>query len=509
MSRLSKNILYNLLGQGAVLLIGFVGIKLIFQNLGAEAFGIIQFAALLRSIGFTVLSLGIASTTTREVSAHLKQEPNYVQALIRTASLFYWGTAGVMGALVFFGAPFLVTQWIRLNSMDIRTATQILQILGISTLTVFPVALYSSLLRGVQRMEFDNLLDVGATALQQFGTVVLLGFGQNVFVVVYWMAAVWILEMIGYQLICLKFFPLRALVPAYAPAVVRRNFSYAANTAGTSVLGLIQNTFDKIMTSKFLPLADFGIYTFSFSLVSKIKLGTLPVSQAAFPSFAHLFAKGDRAALMRQYYKLQDLMCLGALPFLAAIVYAIHPLFTYLFDLHTAQAQFLPILLLSLGTYLNGTLQIPDVFARAAGRPDIGRRFNMYAVLIILPFQAVLIYFFGLIGAGAGWLFYNLFAYAYAMPKTARECMEIPVGVFYKHVARIFALGCLVYGGILIFLAALNALTPIYLILGFGLACLVYGTGALRLMRPELRQTLVSLLQRVCVRWLPSKLPAE
>ena len=63
MSRLSKNIIYNLCGQGLLLILGFVAVKYIFKQLGEDVLGIIFFAAIMNIVLVAVLKLGISATT--------------------------------------------------------------------------------------------------------------------------------------------------------------------------------------------------------------------------------------------------------------------------------------------------------------------------------------------------------------------------------------------------------------------------------------------------------------
>jgi len=63
MSRLSKNIIYNLCGQGLLLILGFVAVKHIFEKLGKDVLGIIFFAAIMNIVLVAALKLGISATT--------------------------------------------------------------------------------------------------------------------------------------------------------------------------------------------------------------------------------------------------------------------------------------------------------------------------------------------------------------------------------------------------------------------------------------------------------------
>src|SRR5258708_30124362 len=164
MSPLYKNVLYNLMGQGIVLVLGFVGVKFIFSRLGADAFGIIFFTQVLTGVLTTALELGVLSTTVREVSAHFESELEYVRQLISTASMFYWGLGALLCPAVFVSAPFLVEHWINLKTIDAGTATTMLRVLAITTLIMLPRALYSSIFQGRQRMELNTAIYVAASS---------------------------------------------------------------------------------------------------------------------------------------------------------------------------------------------------------------------------------------------------------------------------------------------------------------------------------------------------------
>jgi len=105
MSRLSKNIIYNLGGQGILLVLGFVAVRYINRQLGEDTLGIIYFTALINTLLCAVLEMGICSTTVREVSAHFQSEPDYIRDLIRTGSLFYWGAYLLFSVVCVFLGP--------------------------------------------------------------------------------------------------------------------------------------------------------------------------------------------------------------------------------------------------------------------------------------------------------------------------------------------------------------------------------------------------------------------
>lgn len=500
MSKLAKNILYNLLGQGLLLVLGFIAVKYVFTRLGEDTLGVIYFSMTLNAVLFAMLEMGICSTLVREVSSHFNDEREYVCDLIRTASSFYWGAYVLLAMAIYLGAPLLVEKWIALKTMDTATAIRMVQVLGIGVLTVLPRSLYGSLLRGLQRMEFNNFIEVVTLGLQQFGIIMILALGGSLFAVVYWLAGSFWLGLLGYLLVCGRFFPFRALVPGYSAAVVHRNLRYSSNMAAISMLATVHMQADKVIVSKLLPIGTFGFYAFASSIVSRLTLVTSAISGAAFPSFSALFKTGDRGGLLLQYRKLQDLLCFVTLPVLAAIPFASLPLFSYLLNAEAAQMLLLPITLLCVGTYMNGTLHIPYIFSLAAGRPEITVRSNFYALFVVLPMTALLIFLFGLVGAGFSWVIYHIFAYAYAIPRICSQCLKIPVSEWFWHTLRVFALTTLTYGTAWLMLKSTGADSILFLALAYIGASIAFLAGAYWMIGNELRETLLRFLQTLRLR---------
>jgi len=288
MSRLGKNILYNLVGQVLLLVLGFIAVRYINKQLGADTLGIIYFTGMINTILCTVLEMGICSTTVREVSAHFRSEPEYIHALIRTGSLLYWGVYILTSIVIFFLAPILVNKWIILKTMDASTAIYVLRALGIASFLALPKSFYVSLFRGLQRMEFNNIIDVTVAVFGQLGTILIIFYGGNIFHVVYWSVTCAVVSMLIYIAVSAHFFSIGALIPGYSFSVIKRIWRYASSLMSISIIASIHMQVDKLIISKLLPITSVGYYGVAYSSVSKGTLLTGAVSQAALPSFSTL-----------------------------------------------------------------------------------------------------------------------------------------------------------------------------------------------------------------------------
>jgi O-antigen/teichoic acid export membrane protein len=446
MSRLTKNIVYNLSGQFFRIVLGFVSIHYIFKKFGGDTLGIIYLALTFNLTIVAIVDIGIGFTTVKEISAHLEHDPIYIQDLLKTASLFYWGAYLFLVVVIYFGARWLVEYWIHLETIDKPLAILVMQTLGISALVGLPRSLYASVFRGLQRMEFNNLIDVGTTVLQQAGIILILVWGGNLLMVVNWIAASFFLGVLCSLVAVRGFFPWKVLVPGFSRAVVHRNLHFSSRTMMISIVAMIQMQVDKLIIGKLLPVSLLGYYGFAYGVCGKANMFAASVSYAAFPAYAENLERKNYDTLFSQYKKVEQLVCLGTFPIFAAIPFASPLILRWVFNSEVARLMLLPVILLSLGFYLNGTLNIPFTFSLAVGKPEITARFYLWALIIFLPLTIVLIYFQGLIGAGLAWVLYNVFGYIYAIPKICSGCLHIPSSGWYWRMSKIVLLGGLSYG---------------------------------------------------------------
>src|ERR1700683_810357 len=466
MSQVRRNIVHNLWGQAGPLISNLYAVHVIFRSLGPDPLGVILFAATLNGILATALELGISTTTIREIAANSKHDSPYVHALIRTFTSFYWTLYLVIAVAIWWWAPILVLHWIHLETMSPELAIRVLRVLGVSALLALPRALYSSLFRGLQRMELNNGLDTVATVLQQIGAVVLIYAGVRLYGIALWFALTYVLWTAAYMAIAAMLFPPSALIPGFSSKVVRQNARFSLHMGGVSILSAVHMQSDKVIVSKFLSVAQLGYYAVISRVVARTAAVTAAVAQAAFPSLSALLRE-DRPAAVRQYKRLHDFICIGTIPIFAGIVFATVPVLTLLFNSQVALSLLLPMTFLAIGQYMNGALNMPYIFSLAAGAPEIAYRQNLVALLVSTPAAIWLVYQYGLVGGGLSWVVYHLVAYAYGLPRICRECIGIsPLG-WYLNLGSIAMVGAVSYLGAWFIVVSIVGMHTGALCLGF------------------------------------------
>ena len=496
MTRLTKNIIYNVTGQGLVLVLSLVAVRFIFRRLGDDAFGLIFFNIVLTTVLSSALELGVSSTIVREVSSRMEAEPDYVRTLIRTASTLYWAAGLVLVAIIWVTAPLLVTHWVNLRTIDSQTAATLLRIMSATTLVALPRGLYASVIRGRQMMHLSNAIDVGATLTQQAGILVILLGGGRVYMVAAWISVNAFLTIAAYLMTAARLFGWTTMKPSISVPAIRRNLGFTGHMMVISALSLVHTQAAQVIVSKLLPIVEFGFYSFAWSTVNRASLITVAAAQAAFPSFSGLFAEGDRPRLMQQYRKLQDLVCYATLPLFTGICFAALPVYAYVFNSGVAQSLLLPTAFLALGSWMNGALTVPYTLSVAMGKPQIAARTTTLALLLVLPATVVLIFVFGLPGAGFSWVFYNLFAYSYMIPRICRECLQSDPWAWYGHVAKVLGLAAATYGSAWLVVTAVGTFTLPVLVAAYLVATVAYALGATAMIGADLRETLRQTVRR-------------
>lgn len=470
-SLFARNAISNILGQAGLMVLGFVAIRFVFRLMGTDAVGIILFTLTLSTVLTAVLELGICATTVREVSSHINDDAAYVQRLIQTASTFYWVAYVVLAAAVWVAAPRVVAHWIHLEALEPRVAVETIRLLCAGALTAIPRSLYASVLRGMQRMDVSNAIDVGANLVQQAGIIVVLNFGGEIRSVAVWMSLSFVSSVALYAGAVRRWAPRGALRPGVSPDVVRRNRDYSLRMMWISLLSVVQLQADKLVVSKLLPLGSFGVYSFGYTAVSRGgALFSGAIVQAAFPALSERFRRGGSAAVTPEFSNLQDLVLFLGVPIFAAVPFASTPVLSIVFDPAIASLMLAPMTWIAVGFYMNGVMNVPYIFSVASGRPDITARANTVALFVVLPATVALIYAFGLIGAGFSWVVYHIFSYGYTIPRICRECLNLPVSAWYREFAISTGAGIVAYGTAWLGLRQSNAT-------GLGAIVLSYAAG--------------------------------
>ena len=111
---LKKNILASYMSQFYVMLVGIIMLPMYIKYMGAEAFGLVGFFAMLQ-VWFNLLDMGLKPTMARETARFHggALEPLAYRQFVRALEGIFLGVALIGGAALFFGSGYITIHIIR------------------------------------------------------------------------------------------------------------------------------------------------------------------------------------------------------------------------------------------------------------------------------------------------------------------------------------------------------------------------------------------------------------
>ncbi len=501
LSKVTKNIIYNVLGQIATVLLGFVATRQIYSLLPADVLGLYYFSFALNLVLTQSLLGGIGALIIREVANGRVSDPAYVKRISQTTTLLFWAFYIVIVVVVFAITPWLVNNWIQLTEIDPATAILTLRILLFGILSAVLTTLYRCLLRGVEDMAFTNLTLVIATVVRQVGIVVFLHVGAGILLTAAWISISFWMIPVALFVRSKYFFTWAELVqPSWHIDVVRRNLNDAAKLGASTVLDMVQYQADKIIISALMPISMLGMYSFVYSFVTRAGSFRAAVGSAALPAMSRIHAANRNAGVLRLYDKLETLMAYGTLPLFALLAFAMYPITSFVFSPSDAQHLLLPGILLVIGVYLLGVSSPARELSVATGYPGLITSTSLLSVVISVPAAVVLIRAMGLEGAGYASLIMGIVFALYFVPQVYTKCMGRPVRTWFAFLGRILLLITLTYGaaGLLIVQEGLFSIGA--LAVGYTIASIGFMVGSYFLVEREIIEDLITSFRRLLSR---------
>lgn len=498
-SPLRSNILSNLAGGGWNTLLVILVTPVQIGLLGVESYGLISLIAVLQVIA-GALDFGLATTVTREVARDNGRASADTTALLNAAAAVYWIFAVIMAAALWFCADAIPTRWLKAETLSADTVTQGLELIALFLLLRWPVAFYSGVLGGAQRMGLLNALKSTAITLRLLGGAALLFVKPDLLWFLNWYVATAALELLGFMAAAMQAYPGLRLIPRLDLAAIRRTSGFSSTMYAIALLAMLLTQIDRLAIGNLLGLEALGYYSVAYTAALGLSLLQTSINSAALPAFANAHGAGHDAALRARYRRISELMGFVITPMALALIFFGHAIFSVWVGAAVADATQITLAFLAGGFLLNAVFSNSYTFAVAAGKPGLFLRANAVGLLLFLPALLVGIAVSGIAGAAAAWLLLNVYYIALVLPR-AHAMLNVQGTLGYLHET----FGVFVYIGIVAFsggrLAAhlIPGLTGS--IAGLGIAGAAYLGLAIKLASPELAGMIVDA-PKLARRWL-------
>lgn len=410
MSSLKTNIVANYAGKAIAAVAAFLFVPIYIHYLGIEAYGLIGFFTLLQSLA-NVLDFGFSPTLNREL-ARLSAIPGTAQEsrdLVRTLEVIYWSIGLALGVAVVIAAPLIAHRWIHAQQLAPGVVQHALVLMGALLALQWPFSFYEGGLLGLQKLVTYNALQSVILLARGIGAIAVLHFVSPTIVAFFW----WQVAMSAAGIAASAVLLWRALPEGerarFTPPLLRQIWRFAAGVTGISVIGIVLTIADKLVLSKRMPLADFGYYSLAFVVASVLYYAIYPLNTAIFPRFTQFVATGDERGVVRTYHAGSQLMTVITAPVaLVLALFSFEVVQIWTGDATTAAHTAAVAAIATIGTMLNGFMNIPYSLQLAYGWTRLTLTVNAVAVVVQIPLLILATSRWGAIGAASVWLALNV-----------------------------------------------------------------------------------------------------
>lgn len=410
---LKRNITANYISQIYVTLVGILLLPLYIKYMGAEAYGLVGFFAMLQA-WFGLLDLGLTPTIGRETARYhggAMQALEYRQ-LYRALSVIFTAIAVVGGGGLFLLSDLVATRWLNVETLSLNEVTLAVQIMAISVAMRWMCGLYRGVVTGSERLVWLSCFSVVVATLRFIVVLpVMWYFGFTPFVFFVYQLVIAMVELIGLGSKSRQLLPSskslgQAIGWSFKP--VQPVLKFALTIAFTSSVWVLVTQTDKLVLSGILPLKEYGYFTLAVLVAGGIMVISGPISSAIMPRMAKLHAEGKNDELIRVYRNSTQLVSIIAGS--AAITLACcaeQLLFAWTGDPQLA-AESAPILrLYAIGNGFLALAAFPYYLQYAKGDLRYHLIGNAGMVVVLIPGIILAATHFGGIGAGYVWLATN------------------------------------------------------------------------------------------------------
>lgn len=478
MALLWRNVLANLLSGVWIAVLTLVVTPIQVGLLGVEAYAVIGFITTLQ-VMLGVFDLGLASTLTREIARDQSLNHSSSTPLIRTALSIYWLMALALAATLMVAAKSIAHAWFRETHADPLVLEYAMQVVALFLALRWPVAMYSGVLAGAQRMDVLNLAKGVLTSVRLIGGVVIIVIYRDLPSFLHWTVFSALVEVAVYALLCRRMLPWVSWRPGFSTAALRKVWAFSLNMNGLAVVTVILTQVDRLFISRMLPLEELGYYVLAYQAATSISVLLTALSTALMPSLAEAHGAQAHAVLLSRYHIATQALLFSSGTVLFMLLFFGEPLLSLWVNPAAAARSWVPLAFLAAGFWLSAACAGAYTAAVACGRAKLMLKISAASAVPYLAALYTLIDHWGIAGAAAAWTLLNLGYVIFLIPAAHRQVLGIPFARWVRDAMLPFALlGFLSFGlarvialgaglGYQAALALLVPATALYIWLGF------------------------------------------
>lgn len=400
---LTRNVLWNLLGAAAPLLVAIVAIPVLIDGLGIPRFGVLTITWMVVGY-FSLFDLGLGRALTKLVAEKLGMgQGKDIPKLIWTA-LLLMVVLGMFGALVIAVlSPWLVNEVLNIPS-ELQPETLVaFYLLAVSV----PIVISSTGLQGIleahQRFGLINAVRIPLGIFTFLGPVLVLPFSNSLAPVVAMLVAARLLSWLAFVALCLRVEPVLRHSVNIDRGMFRPLISFGGWMTVSNIISPLMVNLDRFLIAAVLTMTAVSYYATPYEVVIRLLIVPGALMGVMFPAFAAVLTQDrDRAAIL--YSTTIKYIFLLLFPAVLIIVTFANEGLNLWLGSEFADNSTLVLQILAVGVFFNAHANVPFGLVQSAGRPDLTAKLH----LVELPFYLLALWWllnaYGVVGVALAWL---------------------------------------------------------------------------------------------------------
>lgn len=399
---LARNMVWNLIGNGAPLIVALFSIPILIHRLGKDRFGVLALAwALIGYASLFDIGLGRALTqlVAKKLGAGEKQE---VPRLVWT-SLLLMLLLGAVGAVAVVSiSPWLVHHALKIPETLQSETVRVFYLLGLSVPVVIVAAGLRGLLEAHQRFGLVNAMRIPTGVFTFAGPLLVLPFSQSLGPVVGVLVVVRFVGCLAYLWLCFRVVPELGQRVAWHGPTAGPLLSFGGWMTVSNIVSPLMVNMDRFLIGTLVSMTALAYYATPYEVVTKLLLIPAAVVGVLFPAFSASFVK-DRSRASLLYGRSLKYILLTLFPVILLVVVLARSGLTLWLGADFARHSTRVVQWLGLGVLANGLAFVPFSFVQGVGRPDLTAKLHLLELPVYLGMLLWLIRADGIEGAAIAW----------------------------------------------------------------------------------------------------------
>lgn len=399
---LAANVVWNLLGQGAPLVVAVVAIPPLVAALGNDRFGLLSLAWVL--IGyFSIFDLGIGRALTQIIASTTEQSgDDRLGRLVWTSLSLLVALGATLALALAAGAPWALHHLIKTPASLQAEAVSASYLVA----AALPFGVTTTGLRGIlearQAFFASNLIRLPLGIFTYLAPLAVLPFTNHVDVICGALLVTRVLAFAGYGLACYRIAPELLRSPSLTQFAVRRLISFSGWMAVTNVVAPLMTYLDRFVIGSVVSISAVTFYAVPFDVVTRFLIVPAGVTGVMFPAFASLYSM-DRTEARRLFVRSVRYLSVLMFPITLVLVTLAAPGLRIWLGVSFVERSTPVLQWLAVGLFINALGQVAFVLVQGAGRPRLTGLLNLAELPVYLVGLFVLVHVAGILGAAIAW----------------------------------------------------------------------------------------------------------